>query len=83
MQLPPVILMDADGDGIADALDHCPNTPPNVPVDRHGCPLDRDGDGVPDYRDKELMTPSACQPVDSNGVGHCPCNCPSDAARKH
>ncbi|MBW6492498.1 MAG: OmpA family protein [Lentimicrobium sp.] len=43
---------DADGDGIADRLDKCPDTPAGVVVDANGCPLDADGDGVPDYLDK-------------------------------
>lgn len=30
----------------------CPHSPPGYPVDAHGCPLDSDGDGVPDYRDE-------------------------------
>ncbi|MDR0791850.1 MAG: alpha-2-macroglobulin, partial [Chitinophagaceae bacterium] len=30
---------------------------------------DTDGDGVPDYRDKEILTPKAWFPVDANGVG--------------
>ncbi|MEJ7914203.1 MAG: OmpA family protein, partial [Chitinophagaceae bacterium] len=34
---------------------------------------DTDGDGVPDARDKELITPTNCQPVDADGVGKCPC----------
>jgi hypothetical protein len=28
------------------------NTPTGVKVDASGCPLDRDGDGIPDYKDK-------------------------------
>ena len=32
---------------------------------------DSDGDGVPDYRDKELITPASCFPVDKDGVGDC------------
>jgi hypothetical protein len=39
----------------------------------HGVSLDTDGDGVPDCRDKELITPTYCQPVDADGVGKCPC----------
>ena len=42
---------DADGDGVPDARDRCPNTPVGVRVDAAGCPLDGDGDGVPDYLD--------------------------------
>jgi endoglucanase len=30
---------DADGDGVLDPVDNCPNTPENVRVDIHGCPL--------------------------------------------
>jgi OOP family OmpA-OmpF porin len=33
---------------------------------------DTDGDGVPDFKDKELITPTQCQPVDADGVGKCP-----------
>lgn len=41
---------DADGDGVADDLDQCPNTVPGSPVDDSGCPpiipgdFNRDGD---------------------------------------
>jgi hypothetical protein len=35
--------------------------------------MDTDGDGVPDDRDKQLITPTECQPVDADGVGKCPC----------
>ncbi len=63
---------DADGDGISDCFDRCPNTPGGVSVDSHGCPFDTDGDNVPDYKDKQLITPTECQPVDADGVGKCP-----------
>jgi len=42
------------------------------PVDTHGVSLDTDGDGVPDCRDKEILTSLQCFPVDSFGVGKCP-----------
>jgi len=42
------------------------------PVDTHGVSLDTDGDGVPDCRDKEILTQQQCFPVDSFGVGKCP-----------
>ncbi|GAC1398281.1 MAG: hypothetical protein NVSMB63_18490 [Sediminibacterium sp.] len=72
MKLPPVVLPDADGDGVTDQFDLEPNTPKGCPVDTHGVSRDTDGDGVPDCRDKELLTPQNCFPVNSDGVGTCP-----------
>ena len=72
MKLPKPVFDDEDGDGIVDQLDKCPGSPAGAKVDSHGCPLDSDGDGVPDYKDKELITPTYCQPVDADGVGKCP-----------
>ncbi len=48
---------DADGDGVTDDMDKCPDTPKDVQVDAEGCPLDTDGDGVADYMDKCPQTP--------------------------
>ncbi|HVG40266.1 MAG TPA: OmpA family protein [Chitinophagaceae bacterium] len=72
MRLPKPVLPDADGDGVTDQFD-LEQTPQGVPVDTHGVSRDTDGDGVPDARDKELVTPTYCQPVDADGVGKCPC----------
>lgn len=66
---------DDDGDGVANYLDKCPNTPKGVEVDTVGCPLDTDGDGVPDYLDKCPGTPAGVKvdakgcPIDSDGDG--------------
>lgn len=32
-------VMDSDGDGVADAVEACPDTPSNVVVDKEGCPV--------------------------------------------
>jgi cell division protein FtsN len=58
---------DTDGDGVVDKKDKCPNTPVQVKVDMHGCPLDGDKDGVPDYKDKELNSKSGAV-VDEEGI---------------
>jgi len=75
MILPKPVLPDTDGDGVTDQFDQ-EVTPQGCPVDAHGVSLDTDGDGVPDCRDKEKITPTACQPVDADGVGKCPVSCP-------
>jgi outer membrane protein OmpA-like peptidoglycan-associated protein len=49
---------DADGDGVLDDADLCPDTPTGVAVDEFGCPLDTDADGVADYLDKCPDTPA-------------------------
>lgn len=66
---------DADGDGVADRKDKCPNTPPGVAVDEFGCPFDSDNDGVVDHLDECPNTPEnvvvdkkGC-PVDSDNDG--------------
>ena len=72
MRLPKPVLPDTDGDGITDQFDQ-EQTPAGCPVDSHGVTKDTDGDGVPDCKDKELITPTYCQPVDADGIGKCPC----------
>ncbi|TAL46615.1 MAG: hypothetical protein EPN92_05865 [Chitinophagaceae bacterium] len=72
MRLPKPVLPDSDGDGVTDQFDQ-EQTPQGCPVDSHGVSRDTDGDGVPDCKDKELITPTYCQPVDADGIGKCPC----------
>lgn len=64
--------LDSDGDGVANRLDQCPNTPQGALVDPKGCPLDSDGDGIPDYQDK-------CPAVPAPGTGD---GCPPPVAVK-
>ena len=62
---------DADGDGVPDKKDKCPNTPMGAKVDLTGCPTDADGDGVWDGLDKCPDTPKGAA-VDATG-------CPKDS----
>jgi len=55
---------DADGDGVTDKNDRCPDTPKGVAVDADGCPLDQDKDGVIDAEDE---CPTIAGPKDNNG----------------
>ena len=59
--------IDSDGDNIVDHIDFCAKTPPNTPVDKFGCPLDDDIDGVINSKDKELLTFDGAI-VNENGV---------------
>jgi len=63
---PPVVVVDADHDGVPDSLDKCPNTPVGVAVDKSGCPQDSDHDGIADYLDRCPNTPAG-GPVDLTG----------------
>jgi len=60
---------DDDNDGVVDANDLCPNTPPNTQVNAHGCP-DADGDGIADTADNCPNTANADQAdFDHDGIG--------------
>ena len=68
---------DADGDGVNDDVDQCPNTPAGTEVDASGCAivLDSDGDGVNDDQDQCPGTPAGTTvgtdgcALDSDGDG--------------
>ncbi len=60
------VVVDTDGDGVADSADQCSATPAGVAVDAVGCPLDSDNDGVADYKDQCPGT-SAGAKVDEKG----------------
>ncbi len=66
MAMPAPMPGDADGDGVTDDKDHCPNTPAGAPVDRDGCPKDSDRDGVADYEDQCPNTVAGAK-VDAKG----------------
>jgi OOP family OmpA-OmpF porin len=74
-------MKDADGDGVSDKKDKCPNTPKGVAVDPNGCPLDKDGDGVPDFEDKcpdvkGVAALQGCPDRDGDGVTDADDKCP-------
>ena len=53
-QLRISLYRDTDADGVRDFWDQCRQTLPQVPVNTLGCPLDRDGDGRPDYQELDV-----------------------------
>lgn len=59
-------MKDSDGDGVIDAIDQEPNTPPDVEVDTKGRVLDSDRDGVPNHKDKEPYNPPRSGEVVNN-----------------
>ena len=60
---------DADGDGVLDKDDACPDTPIGATVDKRGCPADADGDGVLNGIDQCPDTPAGAT-VDARGCPH-------------
>lgn len=58
---------DADGDGIDDTADQCPDTPAGATVAANGC-IDTDGDGLDDSVDQCPGTPPGAG-VDIFGCG--------------
>jgi len=72
---------DADGDGVKDKRDDCPDTPAGVAVDEKGCPLDSDNDKIVDYLDKCAMVPglaklNGCPDQDKDDVADKDDACP-------
>ena len=62
---------DADGDGVPDAIDKCPDTPKWVRPDANGCTPDIDGDGIDEAHDCCPNSPPGT-PVDPNGCPPAP-----------
>jgi outer membrane protein OmpA-like peptidoglycan-associated protein len=83
----PVVVkpIDGDGDGVVDAQDKCPTTPPGRKVNADGCEMDGDGDGVVDALDKCPTTPpgrkvnaEGCElDGDGDGIVDALDNCPT------
>ena len=75
------VFIDADNDGVTDAIDSCPDTPAETAVNAEGCAtsqIDSDGDGVTDDEDQCPDTPAgttvnaegcATSQIDSDGDG--------------
>ena len=75
---------DADGDGVTDIKDKCPDTPKEAKVDKTGCPLDGDADGVFDYLDacptaSGSAATKGCPDKDKDGVSDVDDQCPDVA----
>ncbi|MBF0175777.1 MAG: OmpA family protein [Magnetococcales bacterium] len=71
--------LDADGDGVPDEDDACPNTLKGMRVDTKGCPVDEDMDGVLNEQDLCPHTPPGAK-VDSHG---CPVDTDGDGVPDH
>jgi len=72
---------DADGDGVSDKNDECPDVPGLKEF--NGCP-DSDGDGIPDHKDRcpdEAGTPelNGCPDSDGDGIADIDDACPNKA----
>lgn len=81
---------DADGDGVPDDRDQCPDTPGGATVNEQGCEGDTDGDGVVDRLDTCAETPAgtpvneqgcpALADADGDGIADDKDTCPATAA---
>jgi|GEM_PF-2682051 len=86
----PPVPPDADGDGVPDMDDRCPQTPREAKVDAFGCPLDSDRDGVFDYLDQcpgtlagVVVDQKGCDlDDDRDGVPNAADKCPNTPAGK-
>jgi len=61
-----VVVVDSDGDGVADDMDKCPSTVAGAKVDAQGCELDSDNDGVVDSKDQCPLSAAGAK-VDAQG----------------
>ena len=66
------LTFDADGDGVIDGNDLCPNTPLGATVDANGCSAsqrDTDGDGYMDNVDAFVNDSTQWSDADGDGYG--------------
>lgn len=73
---------DSDLDGVLDKYDLCPKTPVGVEVTPDGCPVDRDGDGIPDPDDRCPFAAGpkeyrGCPDTDNDGLPDIDDECPT------
>lgn len=50
----PAACADADGDGVCDTADLCPETPKGTPVDAKGCPVEKSAAGDPNQKFEDV-----------------------------
>lgn len=63
---------DSDNDGVPNALDEEPDTPPDTEVDSKGRSLDSDGDGIPNSTDQEPFSPIGYPIDEETGIAQVP-----------
>lgn len=77
---------DADGDGVPDETDNCPDTPNPGQTDTDGdgdgdaCDEDDDNDGVADASDPDPLDPSICGDSDGDSCDDCSATAANDFA---
>ena len=77
-------MKDADGDGVSDKRDNCPNTQAGALVDEKGCILDKDKDGIADNLDAcpdkaGIVAFKGCPDTDKDGIEDAKDKCPETA----
>lgn len=79
--------VDMDHDGVEDKRDQCPMTPSIAQVNEHGCPIDSDGDLIPDFEDAcphqaGMVNAHGCPDQDRDGIRDAEDLCPDTAGEQ-